>query len=369
MSAYNPTYNPASYLTNIYGQPVLENPYTPLYPGPPTDQYVPRHWTPDSNQVFYAPYISQGIPLGLRRPPAFSTNGNNPRMYPRGYSAAPPNPAYLPPAHYYAYPVPTAASTPPGPMDNYSPPHMLFPAQAPPSPRQQRVKVYAQQHDEVLRFLCLSPAEFVRCTCTLLTNLGYPNTSATPEVWADRLLDFHKRYLQGNLPETTQGTLGIDDNLQNKLRALVEEIHTSPNPRPFEDLLDPAHSFHVQRGEPIRTQSKALPSIPCQQERKLTGSFSHQQEELNAASSILRNLNPTGGLFDQPAAHTLALSTCPQANSIPSAFQTWDQPAVSEPRPQRPPPRVDNDNWTLSYINEPGNPANKHAPRNGPPRD
>ncbi|KAG5331200.1 hypothetical protein C0989_008310 [Termitomyces sp. Mn162] len=147
-------------------------------------------------------------------------------------------------------------------MDNYSPPHMLFPTQAPPSPRQQRVKAYAQQRDEVLCFLHLSPAEFARCTHTLLTNLGYPDTSTTPEVWADQLLDFHKHYLQGNLPETTQGTLGIDDNLWNELHALVEEIHTGPNPRPFKDPLDPACSFHVQCEEPIGTQSKAPPSIP-----------------------------------------------------------------------------------------------------------
>ncbi|KAG5349100.1 hypothetical protein C0989_006029 [Termitomyces sp. Mn162] len=250
-----------------------------------------------------------GIPPGWRRPSTFSANGNNLRMYPGGYSAALPNPAYLPPTHYYVYPVPAAAPTPPGPMDNYSPPCMPFPAQAPPSSRQQRVKVYAQQHDKVLCFLCLSPVEFARCTRTLLTNLGYSDTSTTPEVWADRLLDLHKHYLQGNLPETTQGTLSIDDNLWNELHALVEEIHTSPNPCPFEDPLDPARSFHVQCGEPIGTQSKALPSVP------------RQQEELNVASSILRNLNPTEGLFDQPAAHTLALSTCPQANSIPSTFQ------------------------------------------------
>ncbi|KAG5333740.1 hypothetical protein C0989_004973 [Termitomyces sp. Mn162] len=229
-------------------------------------------------------------------------------MYSGRYSMAPPNPAYLPPTHYYVNPVPAAAPTPLGPMDNYSSPHMPFPAQAPPSPRQQRVEVYAQQCDKVLRFLCLSPAEFTRCTHTLLTNLGYPDTSATPEVWADRLLDFHKCYLQGNLLETMQGTLGIDNNLQNELCALVEEIHTSLNPRPFEDPLDPTRSFHVQCEEPIRTQSEAPPSVP------------RQQEELNVASSILRNLNSAGGLFCQPAAHTLALSACPQANSIPSTF-------------------------------------------------
>ncbi|KAG5329910.1 hypothetical protein C0989_009154, partial [Termitomyces sp. Mn162] len=178
------------------------------------------------------------------------------------------------------------------------------------------------QRDEVLRFLRLSPAEFARRTRTLLTSLGYPDASATPEVWADRLLDFHKRYLQGNLPENTQGTLGLDENLQNELRALVEEIHTSPNPRPFEDPLDPTRSFHVQRKEPVGTQNEAPSSVP------------RQHEELNVASSILRNLNPTGGLFDQPTAHTLALSAWPRASSVPSAFRTWDQPAIPKIRSQ-----------------------------------
>ncbi|KAG5349352.1 hypothetical protein C0989_004426 [Termitomyces sp. Mn162] len=159
MSVYNPVYNPTGYLTNIYAQLVPENPYTPFYPGPPADQYVPCHWTPDSNQVFYAPSISQGIPPGWRHPPAFPANGNNP--------------------------FPAAAPAPPKPMDNYSPPHLPFSAQVSPSSRQQRVEAYIQQHNEVLRFLCLSPMEFARCTCTLLTHLGYPNTSVTLEVWAD----------------------------------------------------------------------------------------------------------------------------------------------------------------------------------------
>ncbi|KAG5330259.1 hypothetical protein C0989_009064 [Termitomyces sp. Mn162] len=249
MSAFNPVYNPIGYPTNAYGQLLLENPYAPFYPGPFADQYVPRHWTPDPNQAFYAPSISQGIPPGWRRPPAFHTDGNNPHINPGGYSAAPLNPAYLPPTHYYMYPIPAAAPVPPEPMDNYSPPRPLFAAPTPSSPRQQRVEAYAQQCDKVLHFLCLSPAEFARRTHTLLTNLGYPDTSATLEVWADRLLDFHKHYLQGNLPENTQGTLGIDNNLWNELHALVKEIHTSPNPRP----LDPTRSFHVQREEPVGT--------------------------------------------------------------------------------------------------------------------
>ncbi|KNZ77044.1 hypothetical protein J132_07705 [Termitomyces sp. J132] len=185
MSAFNPMYNPIGYPTDAYGQPLLENPYAPFYLGPFVDQYMPRHWTPDPNQAFYTLSISQGIPPGWRRPPMLHANGNNPRINPGGYSAALPNPAYLLPAHYYAYPIPAAAPVPPEPMDNYSPPHPLFAAQTPPSPRQQRVKAYAQQRNEVLRFLHLSPAEFARHTCALLTNLGYPDASTTLEVWVD----------------------------------------------------------------------------------------------------------------------------------------------------------------------------------------
>ncbi|KAG5333005.1 hypothetical protein C0989_006372 [Termitomyces sp. Mn162] len=172
---------------------------------------------------------------------------------PEDTSQHPPNSAYLPSTHYYVYPIPAAAPVPPEPMDNYSPPRPPFAIQTPPSPRQQRVEAYTQQCNEVLHFLHLSPVEFARCTHILLTNLGYPDASATLEVWADQLLNFHECYLQGNLLENMQGTLGIDNNLWNKLHALVEEIHTSLNPRPFEDPLDPACFFHVQCEEPVRT--------------------------------------------------------------------------------------------------------------------
>ncbi|KNZ75522.1 hypothetical protein J132_02856 [Termitomyces sp. J132] len=142
MSAYNLTYNPAGYLTNVYSRPVPENPYALFYSGPPVDQYIPRYWTPDPNQVFYAPFISQEIPLGWHHPSAFLANSSNPHIYPRGYSAVPPNPAYLSPTHYYAYPVLAAAPAPLKHPDNYSHPHLPFSTQIPPSPRQQRVKAY-----------------------------------------------------------------------------------------------------------------------------------------------------------------------------------------------------------------------------------
>ncbi|KAG5349270.1 hypothetical protein C0989_004892 [Termitomyces sp. Mn162] len=174
--------------------------------------------------------------------------------------------------------------------------------------------------------------EFTRHAHTLLVNLGYPNTPTTLEVWADWLLDFHTCYLQGNFLKIMQGTLEIDANLQNKLCVLVKKIHTSPNLCLFKDPLDSSCSFHVQHKEPVRIQSKALPPIL------------YQQEELNIASSVLRNLNPTGGLFDQSTAHTLALFACPQANSILSAFYTWNQPAIPESHAQWPPSHIDNDN-------------------------
>ncbi|KNZ77398.1 hypothetical protein J132_05503 [Termitomyces sp. J132] len=178
-----------------------------------------------------------------------------------------------------------------------------------------------------------------------------------PEVWADRLLNFHKYYLQGSLPKTTQGTLRIDINLWNELCALIKEIHTSLNPHPFKDPLDPSHSFHIQCEEPNGMQSEAPPPISC------------QQEELNMASSILRNLNSAGELFDQPAAHTLALSTHPQANSIPSTFHKWDQPAIPEPCAPWLPPCINDNNQALFYINKPGDLADKPVPHNGPPQD
>ncbi|KAG5719998.1 hypothetical protein E4T56_gene6851 [Termitomyces sp. T112] len=99
-----------------------------------------------------------------------------------GFSAAPPNPAYLPPAHYYVYPVPAAAPASLEHLNNYSPPQLPFSAQTPPSPRQQWVKAFIQQCNKVLHSLCLSPVEFARHACTLLVNLGYSNTPMTLEV-------------------------------------------------------------------------------------------------------------------------------------------------------------------------------------------
>ncbi|KNZ79559.1 hypothetical protein J132_09243 [Termitomyces sp. J132] len=52
-----------------------------------------------------------------------------------------PNPTYLPPTHYYAYPTPAAVPTPEQP-DNYSSSQLPFPTQIPSSSKQQQVKAY-----------------------------------------------------------------------------------------------------------------------------------------------------------------------------------------------------------------------------------
>ncbi|KAG5349962.1 hypothetical protein C0989_001006 [Termitomyces sp. Mn162] len=354
MSAYNPTYNPASYLTDVYGD---------------------RYWkSPMPHSIQAPPRISMSLVTGSLTPTSRSMLPPSAREYLQAGATLPRSPpmATIPictPEDIPQHPLTPPTFPPPTIMHTQSPLQLqplwglwiIIPPLVCRSPLKllllpgSKGSKATPNNATKSSASSTSPTEFARCTHTLLTNLGYPNTSATLEVWADRLLDFHKRYLQGNLPETMQGTLSIDDNLQNELCTLVEEIHTSLNPHPFEDPLDPACSFHVQCEEPIRTQSEALPSVP------------RQQEEINMASSILRNLNPAGGLFDQPAAHTLALSAHPWANSIPSAFQIWDQPAIPKPCSQWPPPCVNNDNWTLSYIDEPGNPADEHAPYNGPP--
>ncbi|KAG5335236.1 hypothetical protein C0989_001744 [Termitomyces sp. Mn162] len=204
-----------------------------------------RHFTP--------PPSARKYPRAGAALPHFTPMAIIPVSTPEDTPQHPPTPPTFPPPITMHIQSPLQPQSLRNPWITIPPPCPPFAAQTPPSPRQQRVKAYAQQCDKVLRFLHLSPAEFARHTHTLLTNLGYPDASATPEVWADRLLDFHKCYLQGNLPENTQGTLGINNNLRNKLCALVKEIHTSPNSRPFEDPLDPARSFHVQHEEPVGT--------------------------------------------------------------------------------------------------------------------
>ncbi|KAG6894655.1 hypothetical protein C0993_011058, partial [Termitomyces sp. T159_Od127] len=119
--------------------------------------------------------------------------------------------------------------------------------------------------------------------------------------------------------------------------------------------MDPARLFHVQHEEPIEPWDPVPALVP------------HQQKEFNVASNILKGLNPTGGLFGQPATHTIGLSACPCVNSLPSAFRTWEQSTDTNSHPDTPPhpPPADNDNastHTLSYINELEAPGSGLAP-------
>ncbi|KAG6896022.1 hypothetical protein C0993_008860 [Termitomyces sp. T159_Od127] len=189
---------------------------------------------------------------------------------------------------------------------------------------------------------------------------GHSDLSGTLEQWANHLLEFHELYQHGSIPESTQNTLQVDLHLLDKLHALVDEIHTSPTPRHFEDPVDPARSFHVQRKEPTKPQDPVPTLVP------------RQQEELNAASNILKALNPTRGLFDQPATRTIGLLAYPHANSLPSAFRMWGQPADTNLCPDALPQPLptDNDNastHTLSYINELEALSSGSAPPGGAP--
>ncbi|KAG6883353.1 hypothetical protein C0993_006620 [Termitomyces sp. T159_Od127] len=143
-----------------------------------------------------------------------------------------------------------------------------------------------------------------------MTSLGYHDLSETPEQWTNCFLGFHKLYQCGAIFESAWKTLQVDINLQDELCALVDKIRRSLNLWRFEDPMNPAHSFHVQRKEPIEFQDPVPAPVPC------------QQEELNATLNILKALDPTGGLFDQPTACSIGLSACPHANFLLSAFCT-----------------------------------------------
>ncbi|KAG6882665.1 hypothetical protein C0993_009657 [Termitomyces sp. T159_Od127] len=363
MATYMHTYQPTGYQTNAYGRPVPENYYAmstpqPLYPAPPIEHYpilVPRYWAPDQNQAIA---------------------GTHQRVLPGGMLETPPGAwAPLAPAHasaaffalgqYYAQPAPALPPPPQGHPDTYyllqPRPPAAPPSHTPPSPLgHQRVKAYIQQCDKVLQLLRISLAEFARRAQALLISLGHNDLSGTPKQWANHLLEFHELYQCGAISEDAQNTLQVDLHLQDKLCALVDEIHTSPTPWRFEDPVDPARLFHVQHEEPIKLWDPVPAPVP------------RQQEELNAASNILKALNPTRGLFDQPAACTIGLSMHPHGNSFPSAFCTWRQPADVNPCLDAPPhlPPANNDNASthiLSYINELEASGSGSAPSSGAP--
>ncbi|KAG6882164.1 hypothetical protein C0993_011736 [Termitomyces sp. T159_Od127] len=108
-----------------------------------------------------------------------------------------------------------------------------------------------------------------------MTSLGHNDLSGTLEQWADRLLKFHKLYQCGAIPERTQNMLQVDLHLWDELRALVDKIHTSPTPQRFEDPVDSARSFHMQREESTKPRDSVPAPIPRQQEELNTASNCH----------------------------------------------------------------------------------------------
>ncbi|KAG6875618.1 hypothetical protein C0993_008285 [Termitomyces sp. T159_Od127] len=332
MATYTHTYQSTDYQTNAYGRSVPENYYAmstpqPLYPAPLIKHYptlVPRYWALDQNQVPYGPSISQSIPQDWRRNSLQATAGTHQQVLPGGMLETLPSAwAPLAPAHasavffapgqYYAQPAPATPPPPQGYPDTYylswPRPPAAPPSHTPPSPLgRQRIKAYIQQRDEVLRLLCISPAEFARCAHALLVNLGHSDLSGTPEQWADCLVEFTSStnaelYQCRAIPENARNTLQVDLHLQDKLHVLVDKIHTSPTSQRFEDPVDPTCLFHVQHKEPTEPWDPVPAPVP------------HQQEELNAVSNILKALNPTRGLFDQPTTCTVGLSARPPAPS------------------------------------------------------
>ncbi|KAG6875693.1 hypothetical protein C0993_007969 [Termitomyces sp. T159_Od127] len=178
---------------------------------------LPSTWAPlalaHASTAFFAPgqYYAQPAPAPL------------PQNYPDTYYLSRPRPPVAPPSH-----------TPPSPLDY------------------QQVEVYIQQHDKVLCSLHISLAEFARCACALFVSLEHNDLFGTPKQRANCLLEFHKLYQCGAIPESAQNMLQVDLNLRDELCALVDDIHTSPTLRRFEDSIDPTRSFHVQRKEPIK---------------------------------------------------------------------------------------------------------------------
>ncbi|KAG6884405.1 hypothetical protein C0993_011465 [Termitomyces sp. T159_Od127] len=308
MATYTHTYQPTSYQTNAYKRHVPDNYYamsTPqlLYPAPSIEHYptlVPRYWAPDQNQVPYSPSISQGIPQNWQCNLFQATAGTHQWVLPRGMletllgarallALAHTSSAFFALDQYYAQ----LASALPPPLQDYSDTCYLPwprtpaapPIHTPPSPLDhQRVEAYIQLHDEVLCSLHISPAEFAKHACTLLISLGHYNLFGTLEQRANCLFEFHELYQCGAISESAQNTLQVDLNLWDELHTLVDKIYTSSTFWHFKNSMDPARLFHVQCKKPIEPWDPVPALVPC------------QQEELKAASNILKALNPTGGL-------------------------------------------------------------------------
>ncbi|KAG6890986.1 hypothetical protein C0992_011517 [Termitomyces sp. T32_za158] len=96
----------------------------------------------------------------------------------------------------------------------------------------------------------MNPKEFAQKTQTLLARLGQKHPDGAPKDWAHRLLNLNDQGVTGQLPEAICKDLQQNAFKRNKLRYLVDEVHTSPNPRTFASPTDPTRSFHVQWGAP-----------------------------------------------------------------------------------------------------------------------
>ncbi|KAG6895706.1 hypothetical protein C0992_013164 [Termitomyces sp. T32_za158] len=189
----------------------------------------------------------------------------------------------------------------------------VLPVQPPPSPLRQenvprgtgdacsrqreRIADYMRQSDKVLRSLHTTGGKLIRWTQNLHCRLGLPEAGSNMEECANQVLDFYGHFAQGSLPP--------------------QDIHVSPSPGQFEDPADPAYSFHVQRNPEAAEEP--------QHEDPTQGAEQQHIYNLNATSALLRELNPLGGLFDEPAACMVGLFARPRANSVPSAsaFRRW----------------------------------------------
>ncbi|KAG6899727.1 hypothetical protein C0993_007457, partial [Termitomyces sp. T159_Od127] len=161
----------------------------------------------------------QGIPQDWRRNSLQATAGTHQQVLLEGMPETLPgawaplalahaSTAFFAPGQYYAQPAPAPPLHPQGYPDTYylSWPQLPAapPSHTPPSPLGcQQVEANIQQCDKILHLLCISPAEFARCACTLLVSLGHNDLSGTPEQWANCLLKFHKLYQCGAISEST----------------------------------------------------------------------------------------------------------------------------------------------------------------------
>ncbi|KAG6894469.1 hypothetical protein C0992_005987 [Termitomyces sp. T32_za158] len=352
MATYTQNYPPAAYPVDAYGRPLVayhpyppdNNPTTP----PQSQQYypvpAPWYWPTDTSGFMAMPSISQGSALDwCTRIPHLAQSSNN-RTRPWEHLGTP-HMRWEPPipastglfvmgqgaAYVMEVNIATHVSAYPRPLwwDGLPVP----PVQLPPSPRgqgnaprgtgdacsrrQERIADYMRQSDEVLRSLHTTNAELIRRTQNLHRRLGLPKAGSNAEECANQVLDIHGHFTQGFLPPQVSNLLHDDPALCEELARLVEDIHVSLSPGQFKDPADPAYSFHVQHN--LEATGELRHEDPIQ------GAEQQHIYNLNAASALLQELNPLGGLFDQPAARVVGLSVRPRANSVPSAsaFRTW----------------------------------------------